>query len=61
VGLSQPIAQPQLFKARKIIGAAELGQDPAQERREAREVKPDTDLSGALLVFRLASFASHVG
>ena len=30
-------------EARKIIGAAELGQDPAQERREAREVKPDTD------------------
>ncbi|MBI3443852.1 MAG: tyrosine-type recombinase/integrase [Magnetospirillum sp.] len=31
------------IEARKIIGAAELGQDPAQERREAREVKPDTD------------------
>lgn len=30
-------------EARKIIAAAELGQDPAQERREAREVKPDTD------------------
>lgn len=33
------------IEARKIIGAAELGQDPAQERREAREVKPDTDPS----------------
>jgi integrase len=31
------------IEARKIIGAAELGRDPAQERKEAREEKPDTD------------------
>ncbi|MDG3440155.1 tyrosine-type recombinase/integrase [Nitrospirillum amazonense] len=30
-------------EARKVIAAADLGRDPAQERREAREVKPDTN------------------
>lgn len=30
-------------EARKVIAAADLGRDPAQERKEAREVKPDTN------------------
>jgi len=30
-------------EAKKLIAAADLGRDPAQERKEAREAKPDTD------------------
>lgn len=30
-------------EARKVIATADLGRDPAQERKEAREVKPDTN------------------
>jgi integrase len=30
-------------EAKKFLATADLGHDPAQERREAREVKPDTD------------------
>lgn len=33
------------LEARKVLAAADLGRDPAQERREAREVKPDTNPS----------------
>lgn len=31
------------IEARKILAAADLGRDPAEERREAREVKPETN------------------
>lgn len=31
------------MEAKKFLATADLGHDPAQERREAREVKPDTD------------------
>jgi integrase len=30
-------------EAKKFLATADLGRDPAQERRDAREVKPDTD------------------
>lgn len=31
------------LEARKILASADLGRDPAQERKEAREIKPDTN------------------